>query len=348
MPQVDAFEDMLFTDTLRGEDATGICAVNNMHGATVMKEATEARWFLYDKEYRKESGTFTKGTKALLGHNRKATMGGRKDEHAHPFVFDDRYAFFHNGTLHNHKSIEDTDVDSQALGGLFTRCEGDIEKLSEAVNKVWGAYACVWYDADKHTVYFLRNKERPLTFIYTEEGHIAYASESWMAQGALARRGMKPKEIKSLEVDVLYSIDLSNTILEVKEEKLTKKATKVVSSHHGVLPSNVVTMVTKREAKSYVSDLSKSYSIGVFPDEAVCCSQENPEPNECYDWLVFGSNENYEGVIFRFVIKDKFPWEVEELCAGMYVSGKYNQHEYKQGILNVWLKDVSWSKSLCH
>jgi glucosamine 6-phosphate synthetase-like amidotransferase/phosphosugar isomerase protein len=109
------FEEMLYIDALRGEDATGVACVNINHGAKVFKEASHSAWFVYNKEYDDARNSFLSKGKALLGHNRKATIGGKKDENAHPFVFDDRYVFFHNGTLNNHRKLANTEVDSEAL-----------------------------------------------------------------------------------------------------------------------------------------------------------------------------------------------------------------------------------------
>ena len=53
--------------------------------------------------------------KALIGHNRKATVGSVNNATAHPFVVGDSFAMVHNGTLRNHKALADTVVDSEAL-----------------------------------------------------------------------------------------------------------------------------------------------------------------------------------------------------------------------------------------
>jgi len=327
---------MLYVDVLRGEDATGICAVNNKSGATMLKAACDASWFTYDKEYRAERPQWTKDGKALLGHNRKATIGGRVDDNAHPFVLDDRYVFFHNGTLHNHKQLANTEVDSEALGMVVTKCEGDLEKLSEALSKVYGAYACVWYDADKNTVYFLRNAQRPLSFVITKCGSIAYASEAWMAHGSLVRNGFVVEEIKEVKPDILYSIDMSVSTPVIKEEHIPKKAP-------APLPTRTTCMETalsKREAKGIAHDLKTATYISFFPDEAICSSPIEPSPNECYDWLIIASNPEYEGVQFKYILKDKFQYEVDDLTQGRYCTAIYNNHEFKDGLLEVWVKSV--------
>jgi len=332
---VKAFEDMLYVDVLRGEDATGLCAVNNKSGATVLKAACDASWFTYDNEYKAQRPQWTKTGKALLGHNRKATIGGRVDQNAHPFVLDDRYVFFHNGTLHNHKQLANTEVDSEALGMVVSACEGDVEKLSEALSKVFGAYACVWYDADKDTVYFMRNAQRPLHFVISECGTIAYASEAWMAHGSMVRNGFVVKEVKGLAENTLYSINLSVNTPVIKEEAIPKKAPAPLPSRTtGTSP------LTKREAKGLAHDVKTAVYLGFFPDEAICSSPVEPSPNDCYDWLIIASNPEYEGVQFKYIVKDKFQHEVDELTNGRYCTAIYSNHEFKDGVLEVWVKNV--------
>jgi len=343
---VKVFEDMLYVDVLRGEDATGLCAVNNKSGATVLKKACDASWFTYDKEYRDTRPQWIKDGKALLGHNRKATIGGRVDTNAHPFVIDDRHVFFHNGTLHNHKQLANTEVDSEALGMVITKAEGDVEKLSEALSKVFGAYACVWYDADKDTVYFLRNAQRPLSFIITKCGTIAYASEAWMAQGALVRNGFVVEEIKEVKTDILYSVDMSVSTPVIKEEHIPKKALAPLPTR----TMNTGTVLTKREAKGIAHDLKTATYISFFPDEAICSSPTSPSPNECYDWLIIASNPEYEGVQFKYIVKDLFQYEVDDLTNGRYCTAAYSNHEFKDGLLEVWVKSVHVSpkSTACH
>ena len=343
---VKAFEDMLHVDQLRGEDATGLCAINNKGGATVLKEASDASWMVYNQDYKEERHKWISKGKAILGHNRKATIGRKVDENAHPFVLDDRYVFFHNGTLYNHQQLAKTEVDSEALGMVVTSCEGDVEKLGETLSKVFGAYACVWYDADKETVYFMRNKERPLNLVICEDGTIAYASEAWMAHGSLMRNGFIVKEIKTLAVDTLYSVDLTNYALPIKEEAIPKKAP-------APLPTNTMDTgapLTKREMKTLISEMRSAHTIGFFPDEVICSSTDKPYQQETYSWLVVAANPEYEGVQFKYIVKDLFPYEADELTLGRYATGVYDKHEFRNGFLEVWVKDVKISpKSLaCH
>ncbi len=158
-------------DALRGEDATGACLILNNGSAQVIKEATEATWFLGTEEWKKMSSAATGTGKALLGHNRKATVGGYKDEHAHPFVSDDDFVFLHNGSLSNWKKLGfDTEVDSDALGKHIRKAIREGVNLGDALSEVSGAYACVWYDLLTEKVQIVRNKERPLWVVWNSIG----------------------------------------------------------------------------------------------------------------------------------------------------------------------------------
>ena len=221
---LDIFKNLLYIDTLRGEDATGVCMVNKEAGATVVKGGVDYPEFRYKQEYTKLMGTALSEGKALLGHNRKATVGGHKDECAHPFTYDDRYVFFHNGTLTNHKELGDTEVDSDALGRLVVDCQGDLDKLGEVFSKARGAWACVWYDSEKHTVYFTKNKERPLSILKLKSGNYTYASEAWMAQACAQRNTESVEEVIKVEDGKLYSIDLTaKNNLELVIEQIPEK-----------------------------------------------------------------------------------------------------------------------------
>jgi len=102
----DSFYNLLFVDTLRGDDSTGIIAVEKDTTFHIMKEASEAAWFIPQAQYSKVGkGMWTTG-KALIGHNRKGTMGKVEDENAHPFVVDDDFAMVHNGTLTKSQNLK--------------------------------------------------------------------------------------------------------------------------------------------------------------------------------------------------------------------------------------------------
>jgi asparagine synthetase B (glutamine-hydrolysing) len=339
------FEEMLYIDALRGEDATGVACVNINHGAKVFKEASHSAWFVYNKEYDDARNSFLSKGKALLGHNRKATIGGKKDENAHPFVFDDRYVFFHNGTLNNHRKLANTEVDSEALGLHLTKCEGDVDKISDLLEQVSGAYACVWYDADKHTVYLMRNHERPLSVITFENGSMAYASEPWMAAGAGSRGYLKVKDVVHLLPGNLYSVNLKDMVPVLTTEVIPKKATPSVTHTSTVIGgiTKHIVGIGKRQVKGVLNSVRNGY-IGFFVDDLQCTSFD-PVPTEVYDYVFTGTHDEYPGTVFKFHSKDLFPYEADDML-GKYISAMYQEHSFQKGnILEVWVTKPSWKPS---
>lgn len=221
------FEELLFIDTLRGDDSTGVAAFHNDGELEMLKDRWSAPFFLDSTEWSTfRQRTISKG-KALIGHNRKKTVGKVEAETAHPFVVHDRYAFVHNGTLRNHKKLADTEVDSEALALVLTPLGHDPEKLQEQLAEVDGTYACAWLDKDHEKLFLLRNSERPLFIADTSIGYV-FASESPMLIMACLRNGVKltHDSIKEIPVNTLVEIDLNDYQLKRKdtELKITKKS----------------------------------------------------------------------------------------------------------------------------
>lgn len=218
----DLMEQLIYIDALRGEDSTGVCLFDKEGKVRVIKEASYADYFLRSKEWASIRSEYVSSGKALLGHNRKSTVGKTNDENAHPFIIEDRYVFMHNGTLTSHKHLADVEIDSHALGIHLTQCEGDPKKIEEALSKVHGAYACVWLDQKKEKIYLLKNKERPLYLAHTSGGLI-YASEPMFIYAAAVRNRTKVDKCDPIEDDTLYTIDVSGHGHDIKEDKLTVK-----------------------------------------------------------------------------------------------------------------------------
>lgn len=228
---VDAFTDMLYMDALRGDDSTGVAAYYTDGKMQVVKEAvTPVAHFLVDKNWQEVNDNLIKNGKVVIGHNRKATKGSISDENAHPWIIDNRYAFVHNGTISNHHSLYNTEVDSEALGMALTRCEGDPKAIEEVLSKVYGAYACIWIDKDKEKMYAVRNKERPLWLAETTT-EIFLCSELGFILAASLRNNKKVEgSPKQLEEHVLYTFDLSKYTEKPEETKLEiKKSTPILT-----------------------------------------------------------------------------------------------------------------------
>ena len=228
----DSFYQMLYVDALRGDDSTGVILVEKDTSFGIMKEAYSAAYSIDGIQYSKMGKSMYSQGKALIGHNRKKTSGAISDDNAHPFVVDDTFAMVHNGTLHNHKKLADTEVDSEALAIHLSKVlvkDFDKEAFEEAIGQVEGAYAIASYSQDADCVFITRNTQRPMAFVETKEGFF-FASETLMLYWILARNGIDLKESQPemIKENVLYKIDLNNNKLE-KIEYTPKKATPVAT-----------------------------------------------------------------------------------------------------------------------
>lgn len=204
----EAIQNLMYINALRGMDSTGIAMLDNEGGLRLTKAAIPAAEFIETPEWSSIRSQLVSRGKALIGHNRKKTVGSISDETAHPFLIDNRHAFIHNGTLYGHEKLAKTEVDSEALGMHLTKSEGDTTKLSEALYDVFGAYACAWIDKDKEMLYMLRNKDRPLS-IGKWIGGWAFCSEPGFLQLAFGRHGLPVSEVKEVPLNTLVSFDLS-------------------------------------------------------------------------------------------------------------------------------------------
>ena len=226
----DVFYQMLYANALRGDDSTGVIFVENNSSFGIMKEAYASGYVLEElKSSTMGKKTWTKG-KALIGHNRKATVGVVADTTAHPFVVDDTFAMVHNGTLRNHKALADTVVDSEALAIHLSKVLVEnfvVEDFEEAIGKVQGAYALAAYSQEADKVFLTRNSERPLAYIDTNEGFF-FASEIAMLFWICDRNGIKMGDNAPvwLKADELLTYDLSKNTFTLLNY-LPKKATPV-------------------------------------------------------------------------------------------------------------------------
>jgi len=244
----DTFYQLLFADTVRGNDSTGIIGVEKDTTFHIAKEAISAEWFISQFDNHKIAKDMWRDGKAYIGHNRKSTIGKTNDENAHPFVVNDEFAMVHNGTLFNHRELANTTVDSEALAiHLHKAFESDDyrEPVEDALGKVFGAYAVAMYDQRKNAVRILRNKERPLCYVETSNAWY-FASEGAMLFWILTRNGYLAKdvEIKGLPEHTLLTFDLDKNT--ATEELLVPK--KLVTP----------TKVTPITEKKYTGDISKN------------------------------------------------------------------------------------------
>ena len=183
---LDSFELMLYMDTLRGEDSTGVFLVERNGNVHIAKQVGDGAAFLRSKEWKDLRGMAFSSGWALIGHNRKATKGSITDENAHPFWVDDKIVLVHNGTVNNHKKMADTEVDSHAIANAISKSTD----VGTTIQEIDGAFALVWCNADENTVSVVRNDERPLHHNMTK-GTWLISSEADILEFAVNRAGAK-------------------------------------------------------------------------------------------------------------------------------------------------------------
>lgn len=172
--EADSFSKMLFIDTFRGWDSTGVFSVDKYSNVQIHKAALSAPDFLRTKEYNKFIKDAAHEALVLVGHNRAATRGTVKDANAHPFWVDDNIILVQNGTYNGgHHHIKKTEVDTEAVAHLIAEHDDEIE----AIQKVDAAYVLVWYNVKKRSLYIVRNEERPLYITRSNSNTIFFASE---------------------------------------------------------------------------------------------------------------------------------------------------------------------------
>jgi hypothetical protein len=193
--EADAFQDMLFVDTLRGWDSTGVFGRDRNGNIGAHKAAVSGARFICTKEFKEfRTQAVMKGT-FMIGHNRAATRGEVSDENAHPFIVNNKIVLVQNGSwLGSHKHVKDTEVDTEAVAQIIDE-EQDIEKALQRVNS---SYALVWYNADTESLHIIRNNERPMHIAYTVDGGMVLASEMGTILWATERNGIDLADVPKL------------------------------------------------------------------------------------------------------------------------------------------------------
>jgi len=217
--QKHVFTDLLIADAVRGKDSTGVAFCDGGR-VSIHKKFGNPHELM---AYRDWSSHLAKINSVLLGHNRWATQGAVNNINAHPFQFNNIVGV-HNGTLKNQHLLPDSrlfEVDSENIYHSIDKIG-----LKETCGKLHGAYALVFYDSKEGSINFVRNKERPLSYCFSEDGKsLFWASESQMLKWALVRNGIKHKKIVNVDVHTHYRFIIPTYLNSGNSMKFTKPLT---------------------------------------------------------------------------------------------------------------------------
>lgn len=207
------FRKALLLDVVRGYDSTGVCSVYENGAYEVHKKALASYDFLETSQGKEITSTRSYFVRAMIGHNRAATVGKVNADNAHPFTHGD-ITLVHNGTLVSETGlVGDFGTDSEAICNTLS-----LQDTKTVLEKIYGAFALIWYDAGKKTINFARNHERPLFFapVGTDNSTYVFASEPWIIRGAASepfRPELKLGKIEPVKEDIWYEVNLETGVV---------------------------------------------------------------------------------------------------------------------------------------
>lgn len=271
----DIFNDLLYADTLRGVDSTGIALVDKDQNIFTYKRALPAFDFLSLPAYTRLINKID--PKIYLGHNRAATHGSVLNHNAHPFTVD-HITLAHNGTINNHKDLpdgKDFAVDSHYVAHSIAKFG-----YEETLKNIRGAFALTWYDSKEDKFFMVRNTQRPLSYATYGKGDVlVYASEGEMLPWVIARnkKVLDDNWWIELEDQKLYVFDTEDLLNpEIRDVDFHTYTT--TPSSYKPSTSKKVEPITKNGLRPSVDaledlglKLGNSLEMSIEEVEANCC-----------------------------------------------------------------------------
>lgn len=223
----------LIADTVRGDDATGMFAISTIGNKDeCIKGGIDGPSFVMDKSVAHVLTNIDRYT-FVVGHNRAATRGGVSFNAAHPHR-SGPILLVHNGTLNSWHNLPKDErnkepvSDSKAIANAMS-----FYTPEDAISKLNGAFALVWYDSRDEKLRMVRNKERPLFIARVkDEDTVLFASEIHMLQWLAIKNNLKIEDYFNLTPGHLLTFNKELVSeFEVKEVELLKE--QPVGKHHG-------------------------------------------------------------------------------------------------------------------
>lgn len=181
----DIFAHMLWVDSIRGYDSTGMFFQETDGTVDHYKKPIPGWDFVQTREAKRVLSNLN-DRKFVVGHNRAATRGAVSAQNAHPFEFGP-VTGVHNGTLTDFTRLSNFEtglqVDSQHLyKGI------EMEGSAAIIPELNGAFALFWADTEDHSLHFVRNDRRPYCFAKLKDKDIMLgASEQTMLEWLIER-----------------------------------------------------------------------------------------------------------------------------------------------------------------
>lgn len=337
------FLQMLLSDMFRGLDSTGIFAVNKYGNVDTIKDRLVAPTFINQPAVGKFLDKMVADYHIMVGHNRKATMGGVTAETAHPFV-EGNTVLVHNGTLTNHRKFSDKVVDSHAI------CHNMDEKgYKETLKTIEGAYALIWYSADNKTLYFSRNAERPLFLVETQD-KLYLASEAKMLDWILDRNDISKYTVQNVPTDKVFKFDLETRKLECESKP---KKNQLPPKNYPISPA--------WKQRQYPNSVRASGNLALVHSSATAsetaateASIETYKSGDVISWKITDWDHSERSCKVVGAVCDEFGTDVimfldnkiynkkriDDLIEAEYVKGKISSISSKKGVLKIYMSTI--------
>ena len=208
----------LFALQHRGQEQTGIASTDGKKIFVYKKSGLVSQ--VYTEKIIKKLEGF-----AAIGHNRYSTSRGTSSKHAQPIIFNDKFAFAHNGNLPSTKALEDflksnkiavrDNSDSELMAKAIGFYMDKGMSLSNAVEKAYplftGAFSCVALSLKELVAFRDPRGIRPLV-VGTNGKETVFASETCGLRtvGAKFLKEVLPGELVTVSKSGMKSKILAN------------------------------------------------------------------------------------------------------------------------------------------